>query len=44
MVRVVDFYVITGNLYKMGSNEVVRRYISDYERQRILTKAHGGVA
>ena len=44
MVKDADFSVIIGNLYKMGSNEILRRYVPEYERQSILTEAHGGVA
>jgi len=41
VVRATNFYVIAGHLYKMGSNEVLRRYVPDYERQSILDEAHG---
>lgn len=40
--RDVDFSIIAGNLYKMGSNGVLRRYVLDYKRQSILTEAHRG--
>jgi len=42
VVCTVDFYVITGHLYKMGNNEILRRYIPEFERGQILTEAHGG--
>jgi len=38
----VDFSVIAGNLYKMEMDEVLQRYVANYERQSILTEAHGG--
>lgn len=33
VVKAADFSVIAGNLYKMGSDEVMCRYVSDYERK-----------
>lgn len=44
MVCVADFSVIAGHLYKMGTNEKMRRYDPEFERSSILTEAHGGVA
>jgi len=43
-VHAADFLVIAGHLYKMGSDEILRRYVPDLERNSILTKAHGGDA
>ena len=40
----VDLSVIAGHLFKMGSDEILHRYVPKYERQSILAKAHGGVA
>ena len=42
MVHAADFFVIPGNLYKMGNGEILRRYVLDFERISILTDAHGG--
>lgn len=44
VVRAANFSVIVGNLYKMRLNEVIHRYVPEYERQSILDEAHGGVA
>lgn len=43
VVRATDFTVIVGHLYKMASDEILRRYVLEYEWPSILTKAHGGV-
>ena len=43
VVRAANFSLLVGHLYKMGMNEVMHIYVSDYERQSILTEAHGGV-
>lgn len=37
-----DFSVIAGRLYKMGADEILRRYVSNFECDSILTEAHGG--
>lgn len=31
VVRATNFSVITGDLYKMGDNEILRRYVPDFE-------------
>jgi len=41
VVKAVDFFVIAGKLYKMGSNEVIHRYVPEYERHSILAEARG---
>lgn len=38
------FLVIVGHLYKMGTDEILRRYVQDFERHSILAEANGGVA
>lgn len=43
VVRVAEFSIIVGHLYKMGSDEVSCRYVPYYEKQSILTEWHGGV-
>lgn len=44
MVHVTNFSVIEGNLYKMGSDKILRHYVLDFERNSILAEAHGGAA
>lgn len=44
VVHAVDFSEIARNLYKMGANKILRRYVPDFEQNSILVKAHGGVA
>lgn len=44
VVCTVDFYVIVGHLYKMGSYEILWRYVLEYEKKIILAKFHGGFA
>ena len=36
--------MIVGQLYKLGPDEVLRRYVLDYERPLILAEAHVGIA
>ena len=36
--------MIVGQLYKLGPDEVLRRYILDHERPMILVEAHAGIA
>ena len=38
------FTLIRGQLYKMGVDEVLRRYVPEFERPSILAEAHGGIA
>lgn len=42
VVHVVEFFVFAGHLYKMRSDEVLWRYVPEFERSSILTDAHGG--
>lgn len=44
VVHTVEFSVIAGHLYKMGSDEILRCYVPNFERKIILVEAHGGVA
>ena len=39
-----DFTIIAGHLYKLGADEVLRRYVLEHERQAILIEAHEGIA
>lgn len=43
MIHVDDFSMIARNLYKMGTNEILRRYVSLFEGSSILAEAHEGV-
>lgn len=44
MVYAANFSMIIGHLYKMGSVEILCRYIPNYERSIILVEEHVGVA
>ena len=44
VVHVADFSLIMGHLYKMGSDEILQRYVPKFECTSILAEAHGGVA
>ena len=37
-----EFSMISRHLYKMGVGEILRRYVPNFERNRILMEAHGG--
>eukprot|EP00253_Pinus_taeda_P024565 PITA_24565 len=37
------FSVIAGHLYKMGNDEILRRYVPEFERSQILAEAHGSL-
>ena len=44
VVKVSDLMLIAGQLYKLGPDEILRRYIPEHERQMILDEAHDGIA
>jgi hypothetical protein len=44
VVRVADYQLIAKHLYKMGADNILRRFVLEYERPRILAKSHEGVA
>ena len=44
MVCAADFQLIGGQLYKLGPDEILRRYVLEHERSLILAEAHKGVA
>ena len=44
VVKVVDFTLITGNLYKFGLDEVLRRCVMPHEKDVIIREAHSGTA
>jgi len=43
VVHAAYFSFIPGHLYKMGSDELLRRYVLDFERRSILVDAHWGI-
>eukprot|EP00253_Pinus_taeda_P004044 PITA_04044 len=43
VVHAADFSVITRHLYKLGSNEILRRYVPKFERSSVFMDAHVGV-
>ena len=43
VVHVADFTLIAGQLYKLGPDEILRRYVLEHEWKRILEEAHAGV-
>eukprot|EP00253_Pinus_taeda_P012726 PITA_12726 len=43
VVRAEEFSIIVGYLYKMGSDEILRCYVPNFEHNNILAEAHGGV-
>lgn len=44
VIRAVGYIVIARHLSKMGNNEILLRYVLEFERGQILAEAHGGVA
>ena len=44
VVSVADFQLIGGKLYKLGPDDILRRYVLEHERSLNLTEAHEGVA
>ena len=44
VVCAVDFQLIVGLLYKMGPDEILRRYVLPHEQEMILAESHDGVA
>jgi hypothetical protein len=44
VVRVAEFSLIVGQLYKMGPNEILRRCVMETEQPLILTESHEGIA
>ena len=39
-----DFTLIAGQLYKLGLDEILHKYVLEHERRIILEEAHVGVA
>ena len=44
VVKAADFTLITGQLYKLGPDEILQRYVLEHERKPILAEAHAGIA
>ena len=40
MVKAVDFTLIAGQLYKLGPDDILRRYVLEHERQQIIVGGH----
>jgi hypothetical protein len=43
-VKVADYQLIVGNLYKLGVDNILRRCVMEHERIIILAEAHEGIA
>jgi hypothetical protein len=43
VVKVADYQLIAGNLYKMVTYNILRRCVLEHERPRILVEAHEGI-
>ena len=43
MIHAIDFIVIAWHLYKMGNDEILCRYVLEFERGQILSESHGRV-
>lgn len=44
VVKAAKLSLIVGQLYKMGPDEILRRYVPKHERAIIIAQAHSGVA
>jgi hypothetical protein len=44
VVKDVDYLLIAGSLYKLGTNKILRRYVVEHERPIILVEVHDGIA
>jgi hypothetical protein len=44
VVRAANFSIIFGHLYKMGPDEILRRFVMEAERPLILVEAHESIA
>lgn len=44
VVHASNFSVVVGHLYKMSADEILQRYVLDFEHGSILSKAHVGDA
>ena len=44
VVHAADFTLIVGQLYKLGLDEILHRYVLEHERRRIIEEVHAGIA
>ena len=44
VVKVIEYTLIVGQLYKLGPDKKLRRCVFDHERQWVMAKAHAGVS
>ena len=44
VVKVAEFTLIAGQLYKLGPDEVLRRCVMPHEKEAIIREAHSGTA
>ena len=44
VVKATNFTLIVGQSYKLGPDEILRRYVLEHERQQILVEAHAVIA
>ena len=44
VIRATYFTIIAGQLYKLGPDEILRRYVLTHERSIILAEAHADLA
>ena len=43
VVCATNYQLIAGHLYKMGADSMLRRYVLEHERPRVLAEAHEGI-
>jgi hypothetical protein len=43
VVRATNYQLIALNLYKMGTDSILRKYVLEQERPRVLAKSHEGI-
>lgn len=41
-IKATPFIFLNGQLYKLGINEVLRIYVLEHKREKIINKAHKG--
>jgi hypothetical protein len=44
VVCVVEYQLIARHLYKMGVDRILRRYVLEHERPKVLAESHKGIA
>jgi hypothetical protein len=44
VVKAVDYHLIVGNLYNLGTNDILWQCVLEHERPMILSEAHEGIA